>query len=179
MQNQPIKYKSNVTRVPYKDGYAVVKIYTKKNHIWKLCENFDNIKDDVLLNRISNFYDKMEELHFGPKIYKKYIDNNRLVILMEYFPTQLTIEYIKLHYIDINNFISNLYNSGYIHGDLPGNLMLNSNNEIKIIDFETMFELNEKDNPLVCNWAIECAGSIDEYIKIEADCRNWFTAKRV
>lgn len=164
------KLKSNVFKTKHQSEYCIVKIYTKKTHIWNGLPSFKKVNELQLLSRISHFYDKMDELGFGPKIYKKKIENNKLYISMEYFPTKVYINYIENNKDYVTQFISKLHNAGYIHGDIINNLMLNSLNELRIIDFETMFIPDEKDNNVIKEHYSSVGYTVDELIELETAC---------
>ena len=137
------KYKDNVFLVQNKEGQKLVhKIITPTNHIWRNLPSYHQIKDTIL-QRTIYFYKKMSDLGFGPKI-KSIICGDKLHVFMEYFPVMLTESYAISHKQEISNVIKDMHSKGYIHGDLHGgNVGIDVNGKIKIMDFDTMFTLDE------------------------------------
>jgi predicted unusual protein kinase regulating ubiquinone biosynthesis (AarF/ABC1/UbiB family) len=95
----------------------------------------------------------MSELGFGPEVHS-IVCEDKLIIFMEYLPTPMTDDYIRSHHKEIQKFIGRLHEAGYIHGDLHGgNLMLDKSGNLKVIDVETMFTVDEiGTNPLPQEW---------------------------
>lgn len=114
------------------------------NHPWKDLPSFNMINTRRLLSEIEFYYEEMEKLKLGSKIYnscrKRTPDNdNTLYLFLEYYPTKTTDKDNK----NITKAIRKMHEK-FVHGNLiRDNIRLDENGNIKFINLETMFDLND------------------------------------
>lgn len=157
-----LKYKiiknitDNVSLVDYNGKPVIQKIITRENHPWNILPSFNDIfkNNKDLFDRTVYYYNLLDKLGIGPKIEEIVVSDNKLIIYMEDLPQRLTPKIIKKRDKDIKNLIKKLHSHNLIHGDLHGgNLMIDKDGNLKIIDLETMFNLDEiYTNPLPKEW---------------------------
>lgn len=117
------------------------------NPVVGLAIDYDELKQQFpdFLNRVARISEVMGRLGIGPKIYRKASRADVVILYMEYLPGGHITE--EMHIADpakLKNLFERFHNLGYIHGDLhPGNLMLDCENNARLIDFETTVNLRE------------------------------------
>lgn len=144
----------NILQQIGKGGCSTVYL-SEKNNIKFVCKKYNKINNSV--------YNEIDVLK---KLNSEYVDNyvfeKTMYLIMVYHPEYIPLNKIedKITDYSILSFIlkqlcdgiKNIHDNGIIHLDIkPGNLLINSNNEIKYIDFSTSlkkenFKPNESDN---------------------------------
>ena len=126
-----------------------------------LCENLINKNKYAIKFCLKNEYIKYtyDEIRFLKEIQhpnivqmKEYFeDDNYIYIVLEYIKnTQLDNNYNEYIITQIINALEYIHSHGYIHGDLNiNNILIDENNQIKIIDFGLSRLENEKESKIL------------------------------
>lgn len=151
------RYKHDIYKIIIDDEYYILLIpEVSRLMLWDMLPSFE-IMSDKYTQRIIDNYRLCSTLNLGPKLYRTFNVNGFIVLIMEYFPFHIPEEMVNIHPEIFTSFIAHMHGLGIFHGDLhTGNLMLDKNHQLRIIDFETMFYLDELDlvndkcfNPLI------------------------------
>lgn len=170
-----------IYRIKYQESFYILNILHPKSIEWSRLDSYDVMNGyEYMASRIIGNHRLCDHLKIGPKLYQSFRINGVIVLITEYLPYDLNDKYIADNEAVFKKFISNLHSKGIYHGDLHGgNIRLDKNGQIKIIDLETMFYSDEIQgskilNPLIKEW-IEQGFDIDdiqEYIQSELN-ENW------
>lgn len=160
--------------INYNDGstrFLIAK--TKYNLAWERLYSFYQTFPDIRIyfQRIIDNYRLTSILNIGAKYYGHYIiDDEILIIITEYLPNELTQEIVDISKNLIITMIKNFHALGIYHGDLHSkNIRISSNNELKLIDMETMFYTDDFKLQLINEWIILFFGkmTMEEFIIYE------------
>lgn len=124
----------------------------------------------AFLQRLLGNYRVASLLNIGPVFHGYHIiDNMMLIIIIEHLPHSVDDNVIRDNKDAITTWIQKIHNVGIYHGDLNNtNLRMNSRDELRMINFDTMFFRDEKDLPIVIKWINRSIiQSIDHYIMNE------------
>ena len=125
----------------------------------------------AFLQRIVGNYRIASLLGIGP-VLRGYqiIDNKVLILIVDHLSYTVNYDILRDNYSAINMWLEKIHNVGIYHGNLnSGNLRMNKNNELLMVNFDTMFYRDEKDLPIIIEWANHSVTqSIDQFIAQEA-----------
>lgn len=175
------KYTDYIYRIKYNENYYILNIIHLDSITFNDLPSFDIMNGyEYMSSRIIGNYRLCDRLKFGPKIYQSFKINEIYILILEYIPFELNDDYITKNENIFKQFVSKLHSCGIYHGDLHGgNIRLDKNGQIKIIDLETMFYIDEIQgdkilNPLIEEWIKEGfdIDNIKEFIDYELNT-NW------
>lgn len=105
----------------------------------------------MFLQRLLDNYRVASLLHIGPVPRDhRIIDNTVLILILDHLPYFMDYDILRDNREAITTWLDRIHDAGVYHGNLNvSKLHMDENNELRMINFDTMFYRDEKDLPIV------------------------------
>lgn len=158
-------------KLPDGSKYDVL-IKDQDNIVWynspSFIESFGSVS--AFLQRLLGNYRIASLLAIGPVLRGYHIiDNKVLILIVDHLPHVMNYDILGDNHEAISTWLDRIHNVGVYHGNLNvSNLRMNENNELRMVNFDTMFYRDEKDLPIVAEWINESdTQNIEQFIKVK------------
>lgn len=154
-----------------------VLIKDQDNIVWSnsplFIESFGSVS--AFIQRLLGNYRIASLLAIGPVLRGYHIiDNKVLILIVDHLPHFMDYDILHDNREAITTWLERIHNVGIYHGNLDArNLRMNENNELRMVNFDTMFYRDEKDLPIIIEWINRSVSqNIEQFIKEEEQVTN-------